>query len=91
MEARPGGPVEPEAAPPAAEGPAQQRPAPRRRRATIDLNDNGVPRRAAEQPPAAAVPAAANSGPSAAKRKGRGRRASVPSWDEIMFGSKKDE
>ncbi|QUX30991.1 DUF3071 domain-containing protein [Nocardiopsis akebiae] len=91
LEARPGGPVEPEAAPPAAEGPAQQRPAPRRRRATIDLNDNGVPRRAAEQPPAAAVPAAANSGPSAAKRKGRGRRASVPSWDEIMFGSKKDE
>ncbi|MFC9089386.1 septation protein SepH [Nocardiopsis dassonvillei] len=90
-EARPARPVEPEAAPPAAEGPAQQRPAPRRRRATIDLNDNGVPRRAAEQPPAAAVPAAANSGPSAAKRKGRGRRASVPSWDEIMFGSKKDE
>lgn len=91
MDARPGGPVEPEAAPPAAEGPAQQRPAPRRRRATIDLNDNGVPRRAAEQPPAAAVPAAANSGSSAAKRKGRGRRASVPSWDEIMFGSKKTD
>jgi hypothetical protein len=90
-EARPARPVEPEAAPPAAEGPAQQRPAPRRRRATIDLNDNGVPRRAAEQPPAAAVPAAASSVPSAAKRKGRGRRASVPSWDEIMFGSKKDE
>ncbi|NKZ00149.1 septation protein SepH [Nocardiopsis alborubida] len=91
LEARPARPVEPEAAPPAAESPAQQRPAPRRRRATIDLNDNGVPRRAAEQPPAAALPAAANSGPSAAKRKGRGRRASVPSWDEIMFGSKKDD
>ncbi len=26
-----------------------------------------------------------------AKRKGRGRRASVPSWDEIMFGSKKSD
>ncbi|OOC54484.1 MULTISPECIES: septation protein SepH [Nocardiopsis] len=92
-ETRPARPAEPEAAPPAAEGPAQPRPAPRRRRATIDLNDTGTPRRAAEQPPAAAVPAAANGGSehAAPKRKGRGRRASVPSWDEIMFGSKKDE
>ncbi|WP_150245956.1 septation protein SepH [Nocardiopsis quinghaiensis] len=92
-ETRPARPAEPETAPPAAEDPVQARPAPRRRRATIDLNDAGVPRRAAEEPPAAAVPAAANGGPehSAPKRKGRGRRASVPSWDEIMFGSKKDE
>lgn len=30
-------------------------------------------------------------GSQAPKRKGRGRRASVPSWDEIMFGSKKPE
>ncbi|MGW9555763.1 septation protein SepH [Nocardiopsis sp. NPDC055551] len=85
---------DPEPAPPAAE---PERP--RRRRATIDLNDKGTPRRAVdEQPP---VPAAAggtngatgaNAGNSAApKRKGRGRRASVPSWDEIMFGSKKNE
>ncbi|CAL9590533.1 hypothetical protein SUDANB121_05247 [Nocardiopsis dassonvillei] len=72
-------------------------PAPRRRRATIDLNDTGTPRRAADPapPPAAPsapVPAAAAGGDRPApKRKGRGRRASVPSWDEIMFGSKKDE
>ena len=81
--------ADPEIAPPAGETPP--RPAPRRRRATIDLNDNGAPRRAADQPPA--VPATANAANdgTAAKRKGRGRRASVPSWDEIMFGSKKDE
>lgn len=89
MDTRPA--PEPEPAPPAAE---PERP--RRRRATIDLNDKGTPRRAAdEQPP---IPAAAggtngaNAGSAAApKRKGRGRRASVPSWDEIMFGSKKNE
>ncbi|RNL84995.1 septation protein SepH [Halostreptopolyspora alba] len=34
---------------------------------------------------------AAAGGTQAPKRKGRGRRASVPSWDEIMFGSKKPE
>ncbi|GAA1457915.1 septation protein SepH [Nocardiopsis exhalans] len=83
--------VEPEEVPAAEE--TQQRP--RRRRATIDLNDKGTPRRAAEQAPptAPAVPAAANGSPAggAAKRKGRGRRASVPSWDEIMFGSKKND
>ncbi|PWV49238.1 septation protein SepH [Nocardiopsis sp. L17-MgMaSL7] len=76
---------------PAAEDPQQR---PRRRRATIDLNDKGTPRRAADQaPPAPAVPTAATGSPAggAAKRKGRGRRASVPSWDEIMFGSKKSE
>ncbi|MDT0329626.1 septation protein SepH [Nocardiopsis lambiniae] len=81
-----------EQAPPAA--PLAQ-PAPRRRRATIDLNDTGTPRRAADQPPAASpapIPAAASGGDRPApKRKGRGRRASVPSWDEIMFGAKKDE
>ena len=89
---RPVAEPEGEAAPPAAETPAPQ-PRPRRRRATIDLNDTGTPRRAAEQqPPAASVPAAANgSDRPVPKRKTRGRRASVPSWDEIMFGSKKDE
>ncbi|WP_159943772.1 MULTISPECIES: septation protein SepH [unclassified Nocardiopsis] len=90
VEARPARPAEPEPAPPAAEVPP--RPAPRRRRATIDLNESGTPRRAVDQTPA--VPTAANAGPdrpAAPKRKGRGRRASVPSWDEIMFGSKKEE
>ncbi|MFE6309181.1 septation protein SepH [Nocardiopsis sp. NPDC057823] len=70
-------------------------PAPRRRRATIDLNDTGTPRRAADPSPAAPsapLPAAAAGGDRPApKRKGRGRRASVPSWDEIMFGAKKDD
>ncbi|GAA3757956.1 hypothetical protein HDA32_001852 [Spinactinospora alkalitolerans] len=39
------------------------------------------------------LPAAAAGGgnPQPARRKGRSRRASVPSWDEIMFGSKKPE
>ncbi|WP_017623556.1 septation protein SepH [Nocardiopsis chromatogenes] len=40
------------------------------------------------------VSAAAAAGGGAAqpaRKKGRGRRASVPSWDEIMFGSKKPE
>ncbi|MFC6431947.1 septation protein SepH [Nocardiopsis tropica] len=94
-EGRPARAAEPDTAPPAADPPAQPRPAARRRRATMDLNDTGTPRRAADQAPAspAAVPAVANGSNdrAAAKRKGRGRRASVPSWDEIMFGSKKDE
>lgn len=40
-----------------------------------------------------AAAAAASGGGAAqpARKKGRGRRASVPSWDEIMFGSKKPE
>ncbi|TDQ49561.1 septation protein SepH [Actinorugispora endophytica] len=37
------------------------------------------------------LPAAASGAPQPPRRKGRGRRASVPSWDEIMFGSKKSE
>ncbi|MFI6578196.1 septation protein SepH [Nocardiopsis sp. NPDC050513] len=83
-------PVEPDTPPPAAEPPAQPRPA-RRRRATIDLSDTGPARPAAPEPPP--VQAAANGAPdrTAPKRKGRGRRASVPSWDEIMFGSKKGD
>ncbi|WP_116247132.1 septation protein SepH [Nocardiopsis sp. FIRDI 009] len=92
------GPVpaaEPDSPPPAAEPPAQPRPA-RRRRATIDLSaDSGPARRAAPEPPAAAGAAGAAGGGAAdhaaPKRKGRGRRASVPSWDEIMFGSKKGD
>ena len=78
-----------EPAPPAAKTPTPQN-RPRRRRATIDLNDTGTPRRAADQSSSSSVPADGGDRP-APKRKGRGRRASVPSWDEIMFGSKKDE
>ncbi|MBB6171218.1 hypothetical protein HNR23_001278 [Nocardiopsis mwathae] len=50
--------------------------------------DRPEPRRRKEPPlPAAAAGAAA--APQPPRRKGRGRRASVPSWDEIMFGSTK--
>ena len=97
LDARPAPAPAPEPAPTAAE---PERP--RRRRATIDLNDKGTPRRAADdQPPIPATAGGtngaggatgANAGNGAApKRKGRGRRASVPSWDEIMFGAKKNE
>ena len=78
-----------ESAPPAAKTPTPQN-RPRRRRATIDLNDTGTQRRAADRSSSASVPADGSDRP-VPKRKGRGRRASVPSWDEIMFGSKKDE
>ncbi|WP_017610523.1 septation protein SepH [Nocardiopsis xinjiangensis] len=83
-------PSAPDPAPPAAEPPAQPE-HPRRQRATIDLNETGRPRPAAEQaaPPAPAADQSAEH--PAPKRKGRGRRASVPSWDEIMFGAKKDD
>ncbi|WP_017557554.1 septation protein SepH [Nocardiopsis baichengensis] len=40
--------------------------------------------------PMSAAAAAGGAG-QPARKKGRGRRASVPSWDEIMFGSKKSE
>lgn len=88
--ARPAEPAAPESAPPAAEPPAQPE-RPRRRRATIDLNDTGRPRRAAEQAGPSAPAADQSAERPAPKRKGRGRRASVPSWDEIMFGSKKSD
>ncbi|MBB6119674.1 septation protein SepH [Nocardiopsis algeriensis] len=90
------GPARPaEQMPHAAEPPSAPPAAPRRRR-SIDLGDTGTPRRAADpQPapaaPAAPIPAAAAGDRPAPKRKVRGRRASVPSWDEIMFGAKKDE
>lgn len=89
-ERRPAPEPEVESAQPAAETPAPQA-RPRRRRATIDLNETG--RRATEQQPSSPpIPASANGNDRPTpKRKGRGRRASVPSWDEIMFGSKKDE
>ncbi|MBR8741780.1 septation protein SepH [Nocardiopsis sp. MG754419] len=78
---------DPEPAPPA------EPERPRRRRATIDLNDTGTPRRAPDEQPSmpAATSGPTDGGGATPKRKGRGRRASVPSWDEIMFGSKKNE
>ncbi|PSK84214.1 Protein of unknown function (DUF3071) [Murinocardiopsis flavida] len=41
--------------------------------------------------PAAAAGGVAPATPEPPRRKGRGRRASVPSWDEIMFGAKKSD
>ncbi|MFC4564793.1 septation protein SepH [Nocardiopsis mangrovi] len=52
------------------------------------------PERPAPRTQEPSVPAAAQAPGSAAapsRRKGRGRRASVPSWDEIMFGAKKPD
>ncbi len=50
----------------------------------------------AEQPAAAAAGAKATPPPApekrpAARKKSRGKRASVPSWDEIMFGARRPE
>ncbi|WP_046471210.1 septation protein SepH [Allosalinactinospora lopnorensis] len=44
-----------------------------------------------EAPVSAAAAGGTTGGAQTPKRKGRGRRASVPSWDEIMFGSKKPD
>jgi hypothetical protein len=51
----------------------------------------------AEQPAAAAAgggkptPPPAQEKRPAARKKARGKRASVPSWDEIMFGARRPE
>jgi hypothetical protein len=42
-------------------------------------------------PPAESAPQAAGEQASRASRKtARGKRSSVPSWDEIMFGNRRD-
>ncbi|MFG2088185.1 septation protein SepH [Spirillospora sp. NPDC048824] len=55
-----------------------------------------MPAAAAQDKPATGAPAAAASGEPAAqrparRRKAKGKRASVPSWDEIMFGARRPE
>ncbi|MBE1537798.1 septation protein SepH [Actinomadura algeriensis] len=42
-------------------------------------------------PAAAAADASAPQRPARARRKAKGKRASVPSWDEIMFGARRPE
>ncbi|CAM4309848.1 septation protein SepH [Nocardiopsis rhodophaea] len=64
------------------EAPAVQRPA---------AAERPEPRRRKEPPLPAAAAGAATAGSQPPRRKSRGRRASVPSWDEIMFGSKKTD
>ncbi|MDT0302992.1 septation protein SepH [Streptomonospora wellingtoniae] len=82
--------AEPPAAQGQASGPARAaEPAPS---AEQDERQDHAPARH-QEPPVSAAAAGTGSpgGGSSPRRKGRGRRASVPSWDEIMFGSKKSD
>ncbi|MBB6001278.1 hypothetical protein HNR25_005107 [Streptomonospora salina] len=73
--------------------PAAQRPDPVPASAPEQDDSQELPSGRRPEPPvsAAAAGTGAPGGGSASRRKGRGRRASVPSWDEIMFGSKKSD
>ncbi|GAA4958017.1 hypothetical protein GCM10023224_49970 [Streptomonospora halophila] len=83
-----------DAEPPAAQGQAAgsaRAPEPAPAAEQDDRQDRAAARRQ-EPPVSAAAAGTANTGGGASpRRKGRGRRASVPSWDEIMFGSKKSD
>ncbi len=88
---------------PAAEPPAAEAPPVRERREPLRperpaVGGASAPRHREEQAEAGEhaadtpLPAAAAGGSAQPpRRKGRGRRASVPSWDEIMFGAKKSD
>ncbi|WP_301178048.1 septation protein SepH [Actinomadura geliboluensis] len=90
---------EPEAAAPAPAEPAQPKkpPAPRQPpRAPAKKKPATRPTMpAAQDKPATGSPAAASDGAAAQRparrRKAKGKRASVPSWDEIMFGARRPE
>lgn len=73
---------------PAAEPPAAQRPAPKAPRSK-ERAERPEPYR--QGPSVSAAAAGTGGSPQPARRKSRSRRASVPSWDEIMFGSKKPD
>ncbi|GAA3727875.1 septation protein SepH [Salinactinospora qingdaonensis] len=83
----------------ASEAPPQSQPQEQRPVASPPAATRSSPAagRAAEgTPPLSAAAAAGGTQPAnqpaqPSRRKGRGRRASVPSWDEIMFGAKKPE
>ncbi|WP_243723094.1 septation protein SepH [Actinomadura sp. 7K507] len=84
---------------PAAQRPAQRQPsrtpAKKKPAARPTMPAAGQDKPAAGSPPPAAA-AAANAEPAAAqrparRRKPKGKRASVPSWDEIMFGARRPE
>ncbi|WP_433462904.1 septation protein SepH [Spirillospora sp. CA-128828] len=85
----PAGPREP------GEGrPAAQRQAPRPPAKKKPASRPAMP--AAQDKPATGSPAAASGEPAAPqrparRRKAKGKRASVPSWDEIMFGARRPE
>ena len=89
-------PARPRPAPPKPASPRPARPRPRRRgrRGPLAARGEARPGRAAEAPAAEAAPDAANQEPPVPQRGrarkaagGRSRRSSVPSWDEIMFGT----
>ncbi|MFA1538627.1 septation protein SepH [Actinomadura monticuli] len=88
-------PAAPEAAEPA---PAKKPPAPRQpQRAPAKKKPASRPTMpaAAQEKPATGSPAASGEGAAsqrpARRRKAKGKRASVPSWDEIMFGARRPE
>jgi len=88
-------PEAPEAAEPA---PAKKPPAPRQpQRAPAKKKPASRPTMpaAAQDKPATGSPAASGEGAAsqrpARRRKPKGKRASVPSWDEIMFGARRPE
>ncbi|WP_233526392.1 septation protein SepH [Actinomadura spongiicola] len=75
---------------------APQRPSPRPPAKKKQTGRPAMPAAAAQDKPAAgASPAAAGGEPAAARparrRKSKAKRASVPSWDEIMFGARRPE
>ncbi|GLY78106.1 septation protein SepH [Actinoallomurus iriomotensis] len=91
-------PAEPKAAPqkPAARGPVQPKPTPPKPAPPKQPKPAEAPAAETEQPAAAAAAGGKATPPPAqekrpARKKARGKRASVPSWDEIMFGARRPE
>ncbi|RKS68768.1 Protein of unknown function (DUF3071) [Actinomadura pelletieri DSM 43383] len=85
-----------EAAPdkPATPQRAPQRQSPRPPAKKKQTGRPAMPAAAAQDKPAASSPAAASGEPAARparRRKSKAKRASVPSWDEIMFGARRPE
>ncbi|GLY90609.1 septation protein SepH [Actinoallomurus iriomotensis] len=92
-------PAEPKAAPqkPAARGPVQPKPTPPKPAPPKQPKPAEAPAAETEQPAAAAAAGGGKATPPPAqekrpaRKKSRGKRASVPSWDEIMFGARRPE
>jgi hypothetical protein len=98
--ARPAAKREPVGRKPVPQKPAAQKPSQPKPAQPKPAQQSPVERPAetiAEQPAAAAAggakatPPAAQDKRPAARKKSRGKRASVPSWDEIMFGARRPE
>ncbi|RSN60049.1 septation protein SepH [Actinomadura sp. WAC 06369] len=101
--AREQGPAEPAAAreqasrekakpaPPRAPRREPARPAPKKKPATRPTMPAAQDKPVTGPPAAAADASPATQRPARARRKSKGKRASVPSWDEIMFGARRPE